>query len=337
MSQAKKKRTISKSVEKAPGLEATDRDRRGRWTAVIIASVVIAVILSIVGVFYYQENVAPFRRTIITVDDTSIDLGYFIKRARLSGASSFTMLSVLTDEQIIKLEAPRYVGEISPEEIDQGLRIIASQGSGNITDSEFKEWYRQQLNETKFSDSEFREIVATSLLAARLHEYLAERISTVAEQIHLHAILLEMYEDAEKVRARWEAGEDFADLAREVSLDEQTREEGGDIGWFPRGVLDYGLEYTAFNLSTDNVSVPIPFGVSVPSPDPTQSSVTQTVYYLLMVSEEAEAREMDEDSLLVLQAGILDEWLSQETAFHEVEYNFNSEITAWIEWQLTKQ
>jgi len=330
MSQSKKKRMADRPVEKAPGSKATDSDQKGRRTPyIIIASVVVAVILIIFGFFYNQEYVAPFRRTIITVDGTSIDMGYFLKRTRLAGADPFVMLDTLTNELLIKQGAPRYVGEVTPEDIDRELRRIARGGSETISESEFKEWYRQQLNETRFSESEYREILHTRLLAVRLHEYLAERVPTVAEQVHLHIILFETYEDAEKIRARWEAGEDFADLAREASIDELSREKGGDIGWLPRGVMESTFDYVAFSLSPGDVSETLPY-VSEPSS-------TQVLYYLLMVSEKADARELDEDSLQRLRDGVLEDWLSEGKKFYEISFNFNSEIYAWLNWQLSKE
>ena len=330
MSQSKKKRIADRPVEKAPGSKATDSDQKGRRTPyIIIAAVVVAIILIIFGFFYNQEYVAPFRRTIITVDGTSIDMGYFLKRTRLAGADPFVMLDTLTNELLIKQGAPRYVGEVTPEDIDRELRKIARGGSETISESEFKEWYRQQLNETRFSESEYREILHTRLLAIRLHEYLAERVPTVAEQVHLHIILFETYEDAEEIRARWEAGEDFADLAREASIDELSREKGGDIGWLPRGVMESTFDYVAFSLSLGDVSESLPY-VSEPSS-------TQVLYYLLMVSEKADARELDEDSLQRLRGRVLENWLSEETQFHEISFNFNSEIYAWLNWQLSKE
>ena len=337
MAPSKKKGTDRRSVEEAPSAEAISRGWQWSWERFIIASVVIALIAIIIGVFYYQNNIAPFRRTIITVDDTTIDIGYFIKRTRLAGADPMMMLTSLTNEQLIKLVAPQYVGEVSAEDITQGLRITASGGSGNITESEFKEWYRQQLNETGLSDAEYQEIMSTSLSAARLQEYLAERTPTVAEQIHLHAIMLETYQAAEKTRARWQAGEDFADLAREVSLDKETGEKGGDLGWFPRGILSPGLDYVAFSLSTDNVSEPIPYDISEPSADPSQSSAPNVVYYLFLVSEKAGAREVDENYLPALKEKAFENWLVEETGLHKISYNFNSEISAWINWQLQKK
>ena len=131
---------------------------------------------------WYEEVLAPFRRTIIKVDDITINMDYFLVRTRLADADAMDMLLVLTNELLIKIEAPRYVAKVSSEDIDQELRRIASGKGETISEIEFKEWYRQLLNENDLSDSEYKEIVATSLLAARLHDYLAERVDTVAEQ-----------------------------------------------------------------------------------------------------------------------------------------------------------
>jgi len=315
---------------KAPSSKAIARDRKGRRTAFIIALVVIVLIPVIVGVSLYL-NAAPFRRIIITVDDTSINMDYFLKRTRLVSADPMAMLLPLTNELLIRVAAPQppYNIEVTPEDVDQELRRIASGESETISENEFKEWYRQILNESDLSDYEYKEIVATNLLTGHLYEYLVERMPTVAEQRHLHAILLETYEDAEKIRARWEAGEDFADLAREVSLDEQSKEKGGDLGWLPRGVLISGFDEVLFDdLTIGDVSEPLAY-VSDPEAD-------EIFYYLLMVSEEAAAREVDEDSLQILKARVLDVWLLAEKEFHEVEWDFNSEINAWIHWQLSK-
>lgn len=54
------------------------------------------------------------------------------------------------------------------------------------------------------------------------------------------------------------AGEKFADIARKVSDDPETSRNGGDLGFFPRGVIErtFGpeLEKAAFSLPTNRVS-----------------------------------------------------------------------------------
>lgn len=312
---------------RTPGSKTVDKDRKGRRAPFIIAAVVVVLILVIVGVSLYV-NAAPFRRIVITVDGLTVNMEYFLMRTRLAGLESLEMLSVLTNEQVIKIEAPRYVDEVSPEDIDQVLKGMARGDSDTISDSEFKEWYRQLLNGIDLSDSEYKEIITISLLTARLGEYLAERMPTVAEQVYLYAILLKTYEDAGEVKVRWEAGEDFTDLAREVSLDEVSGDKGGDFGWLPRGVLPRGFDRVVFSLTIDDVSEPLSY---------TDPASAETFFYLTMVSEKAEAREIDEEPLQMLKTQVLEEWLLEEIQFHEVEWDFNSETAAWISWQLAKE
>ncbi len=88
------------------------------------------------------------------------------------------MLQTLTSEAIIKQAAPKppYNIAIHEQDIDQFLKGLARGKSDTITESDFKEWYRQQLNESRLSDPEFRDMASTNLLTLRLTEYLAERV-----------------------------------------------------------------------------------------------------------------------------------------------------------------
>ena len=337
MSQLGKRSTVDSPAGKVPSTRGMNISAQRRRTSLIIASVVIALILVIVSVsYYFSEDARYHRLTIITVDGTSISMDYFLKRTQLAGGDPMSMLQPLSDELLIRVAAPKYVGEVSSEDIDQELRRIAKGQDETISESEFKEWYRQQLNKVNLSDSEYREIVATGLLTDRLQEYLAKRVPTVAEQVHLHAIAAGTYDEAEKVRIRLEAGETFADLAREVSAGTQYQENAGDLGWRPRGILPYGFDEIVFSLAIGDVSEPIPYEVTSMA-----TTSSQIFYYLFMVSEKAEAREIDEEYLKVLQVKALDDWLVKEITFHKVEWHglkngFDSETDAWINYQLAK-
>jgi hypothetical protein len=328
MSQSRKKRTGKKSAEKVPGSESVDSNRKGRWTRYIIVAIFLAIIGIIVGVNHYISN-APFRTVVIRVDDTSIRMDYFLKRLRLTTIDATELLGVLSREKLIEMVAPQYVGELTDEDFEQEIRRLASGGSGNITESEFNAWYRQQLNETGFTDAEFRDYATINILAMRMQEYLAERVPTVAEQIHVHVIVVQTYDEAMAVRTRWEEGEDFADLAREVSLDEQSKENGGDLGWLPEGVNDL-IDWAAWDLNIGEVTQPV--------------SEAGNYFYLFMVSEREAVRTLDEDNLQALQNQALDKWLSYESPLHEISFHgltkgrgFDSETYNWINWQLSKE
>jgi peptidyl-prolyl cis-trans isomerase D len=80
------------------------------------------------------------------------------------------------------------------------------------------------------------------------------------EEVHARHILFkgeDASERAEKAFERIEAGEDFAALARELSDDLATQEDGGDLGFFPRGRMLPTFEETAFALQPGEVSEPV--------------------------------------------------------------------------------
>jgi peptidyl-prolyl cis-trans isomerase D len=83
---------------------------------------------------------------------------------------------------------------------------------------------------------------------------------TREEQIHARHMLF-TGEDAEaqalKARARLEAGEAFAAVAKDVSADEATRAEGGDLGTFPRGRMMPAFDQAAFALEVGKPSGPV--------------------------------------------------------------------------------
>jgi len=322
-----------KSAGKTPGSATEDKEPKGRRIGLVTAALILIVILVIVGIGYYWFYVKPFQTNVIIVGDDTINIGYFIKRTRMDATASGDpniMLDKLNHEILLKQGAPRYGIEATEEDIDEALREIARGESETISDSEFKEWYRQQRNETELSDAEYRDFIRTYLLRIRLHGYLAERVPTVVEQVHLHIIVLDSYEDALEVKEKLEAGADFADLAREVSVDPESGENGGDIGWAPVDILEGPFGWAVPSLAIGEISPPL------------RISETEMVFSLIMVSEKAAAREVDENSLLIMKVKVLEDWLVEEMRYKKIEFHgfkngFDSETYAWIKWQLAKR
>ncbi|MGD2114943.1 MAG: SurA N-terminal domain-containing protein, partial [Acidobacteriota bacterium] len=69
--------------------------------------------------------------------------------------------------------------------------------------------------------------------------------------------------EIEAIRDRIEGGEDFAAVAREVSEDPGTKEQGGDLGFFGRGRMTPEFEDAAFDAEPGELVGPVttPFGV----------------------------------------------------------------------------
>ena len=73
---------------------------------------------------------------------------------------------------------------------------------------------------------------------------------------------LGIYEEITNLRSEIESGADFEELARAVSEDQGTAENGGDLGTFGRGRMVAPFEDVAFALEPGQVSEPVntPFG-----------------------------------------------------------------------------
>ena len=74
------------------------------------------------------------------------------------------------------------------------------------------------------------------------------------EQVRVSHILVETEARARQGLAVLGAGGIFSDLAREISIDTDTSERGGDLGWFGRGQLAAPFEYAAFATPVGEVS-----------------------------------------------------------------------------------
>jgi hypothetical protein len=133
---------------------------------ILVIILVVAVVGGIAGIGIYRERVAPFRMVVLRVDDdVQVRMRYFLKRVAVGGQPALEMLNVITREELILKAAaqPPYNIQVTDQDVDTFLRTVARAGGDSITDAEYREWYRQQLNATGFSDAELRELMVRNL------------------------------------------------------------------------------------------------------------------------------------------------------------------------------
>ena len=70
----------------------------------------------------------------------------------------------------------------------------------------------------------------------------------ISEQVEARHILLETKEQAEELIELLNSGSDFAELAKEHSLDTGSGQQGGNLGFFKRGDMVPEFENIAFTI-----------------------------------------------------------------------------------------
>ncbi len=89
---------------------------------------------------------------------------------------------------------------------------------------------------------------------------LVEKLSQIygqGEQVQARHILVATEAEALQILTRLQSGEDFAALAKELSLDKTSGQKGGDLGWFGRGMMVAPFETAAFALEVGQISQPV--------------------------------------------------------------------------------
>jgi peptidyl-prolyl cis-trans isomerase SurA len=137
----------------------------------------------------------------------------------------------LTEEELRDLYRPRLEAQILASRLVR--REVSTEA--DVTDSDVETYYNEHLDE-------FPERPETVRLS---HIYVSVRPDSLAYAQARAA--------AERIRERALAGEDFAELASQLSADPSAR-KGGDIGYFKRGQLDPRFEEAVFALKPGEIS-----------------------------------------------------------------------------------
>ena len=169
---------------------------------------------------------------------------------------------------------------------------------------------------TGMSREIFDERVQDAWWRKRLEQEAIAAVPTSSAQVHARHILVTNEEDAALAIERLEAGEDFAELAAEMSLDPGTKDSGGDLGWFPRGVMTPTFEQAAFELEPGQRSEAIqsPFG-----------------FHIIEVLERADDVPLAPNALSQLQLRAFSQLLGERKIALGVERFLTQEIATWAQ------
>jgi parvulin-like peptidyl-prolyl isomerase len=181
----------------------------------------------------YQDDVATVKR-------------FFELELSKPGASAADMpsegeiqkgvLDRLIQTAVLLQEAERFDLSVSDEEIDaEFTRVTSVQGNAA---QQIQEMYGWSVDEFK------QKVMVPYLLQAKLTEILGKD-ETLAGDAKRRA---------EEALAKALAGEDFSELAATYSEDPGSKENGGDLGWFGKGVMVPEFEEAAFALEKGGTS-----------------------------------------------------------------------------------
>jgi parvulin-like peptidyl-prolyl isomerase len=123
--------------------------------------------------------------------------------------------------------------------------------------TEYANWLTILDENVGIGEAEYRQIMRMLLLRDKLRQVLADEVPESAEQARARHILVETEEEANEVIERLDAGEEFSDLAAELSLDPGSAADGGDLGFVPRGRFVESFDEAVFTLPVGEIGEPV--------------------------------------------------------------------------------
>lgn len=192
-------------------------------------------------------------------------------------------IGYLIDNKIVEVEAEKEKIKVSDKEIDEEMQTYIESNGG-------EEAFDAALSQSGLSREDIEEEVVNYLKIVKLLEsdievtdeeittYFEENKESFSEpeQVEASHILVEDEEKANEVKEKLNAGEDFAELAKEYSTDASNAENGGELGFFPQGQMVPEFDEAAFSMKVGDISDPVK---------------TSYGYHIIHVTDKKEAKE----------------------------------------------
>jgi parvulin-like peptidyl-prolyl isomerase len=249
---AKKRiKTDVKAMPTRRQLSRHKRQQRIQHIMYICGAVFLAVIITFIGYGVWHEQIRPYRQPAVRINDITYNMDYYVKFLNLySQGQDATQTSTIAEKLIDIIHSNQAVIAAAP---DLGINVS-------------KDELNDSLKKLGFPDDQVhKDAVEASLAADKvLKDHFDKEIPDTLEQVDTQAMFVESTDAADKVKQRLAAGDNFTALSTEYSLEPITRDNGGNLGWLPKGYTDIllgnlgnsALKDIPFTLTTGEVSEP---------------------------------------------------------------------------------
>jgi parvulin-like peptidyl-prolyl isomerase len=198
----------------------------------------------------------------------------------------------------------------SPEESATVTPTLGPDDARATSAANFENYQDSVLDEAHMSIGDYRRLVAEPTLAReKVNAYFTSELGQSTEQVHAAHILVGTEELARQLYEQVSANPDqFASVAMESSFDEGTAPNGGDLGWFPRGVMVEPFEEVAFALSPGEISEPFQ---------------TEFGWHILTVLERDEDRPLTDAQISQASQGLAQRWISEQRETFDISHGID--------------
>jgi parvulin-like peptidyl-prolyl isomerase len=232
-------KTVARPRHHRGGMFSMDSEQSARMLLFGITAAVLIAAAAFIAIGYYVSVIQPRNRTVLKVDSYEISYSAMKRRMAFEYASNpalqnpqsiFSIPQIayqnLTDElTLLSLAEPEFGITITAEEFDERLRsrigVAATADAATFSDT-----YRNVLSASRLKKDEYELQVRADVLGDKVGDKLVEARPAAIPQARIEVIGVSEDETAQCAIDRINAGEAFADVAKELSLDSDATNGG---------------------------------------------------------------------------------------------------------------
>jgi foldase protein PrsA len=276
--------------------------KKNKRTVLIILILLITMGISLSFALKKDETVAKINGEAISKDDL------YSEMVEQYGAAT---IDKIIGDKIVAAEAKKQKINITNSILNKEVEKLKASYGG---EEAFKQGLESNNTTLAFLKQDLKNYLTIKQLLEPQIEITEEEMKTYfdenkdsfaeAEQIKASHILVPDEKTANEVKQKLNDGGDFAELAKDYSTDESTKDSGGDLGYFSKGTMVSEFEDVAFGLAVDQVSKPVK---------------TEFGYHIIKVEAKKKAKEANyNDSKEEIKETLVDQ-------------KIDSEYTTWLE------
>jgi foldase protein PrsA len=276
--------------------------KKNKRTVLIILILLITMGISLSFALKKDETVAKINGEAISKDDL------YSEMVDQYGAAT---IDKIIGDKIVAAEAKKQKINITNSILNKEVEKLKASYGG---EEAFKQALESNNTTLAFLKQDLKNYLTIKQLLEPQIEITEEEMKTYfdenkdsfaeAEQIKASHILVADEKTANEVKQKLNDGGDFAELAKDYSTDDSTKDSGGDLGYFAKGTMVSEFEDVAFGLAVDQVSKPVK---------------TEFGYHIIKVEAKKKAKEANyNDSKEEIKETLVDQ-------------KIDSEYTTWLE------